>query len=179
MFPFFASLSKKEKIGLSIAVVFVSLAFLDGLVISPIKNRIQQINREVKIAERELGRDLRNLNQKNVISGEYRKIIEYVKKVGSDEEEAAIILGEIEELARKSAINLVDMKPQVPKGIDFYKEYTVEIETEGGMESLMNFLCQLNNSTQLLRAEKLRISLKEKDSSVVKASVLITKLSIP
>jgi len=176
---FLNNLSKKEKIGLSIAVAFVSLAFLDRLAISPIKNRIQQINREVKIAERELGRDLRNLNQKEVITEECRKIIEYVKKVGSDEEEVAKILGEIEGLARKSAICLVDMKPQSSKIIDFYKEYTVEIEAEGEMQSLINFLHQLNTSSQLLRAEKLRLNLKEKDSSIVKALMLVTKLAIP
>jgi len=179
MFSFFTNLSKKEKIGLTIAVAFVSFAFLDRLVVSPIKNRIQQVNREIKITERELGRDLRNLNQKDAVSEEHSEIIKYVKKVGSDEEEVAKILGEIEELTRNSSVYLVDMKPQASKRVDFYKEYTVEIETEGEMESVVNFLCQLNNSTQLLRAEKIRINLKGKDSSTVKATVLITKLSIP
>ena len=70
MFPFLAKFSKKEKIGLSIAVAFIFLAFLDRVVIDPIKNKVQQVNREIEIAERELERDLRNLNQKEVITEE-------------------------------------------------------------------------------------------------------------
>lgn len=179
MMAFLTKLSKKERIGLFIAMGFASLALLDRLVVSPINNRIQQINREIKISEKQLGRDLRNLNRKGIITKEYQKYIQYIKKVGSDEEEVARILGEIEELARKSAVYLVDMKPQQPKKVDFYKEYTVEIEAEGDMESLVNFLHQLNNSSQLLRAEKLRLNLKEKGSSIIKASLLITKVLIP
>jgi DNA-binding HxlR family transcriptional regulator len=176
---FLNKLSKKERIGLFISVGFVVLALLDRLIISPINNRFEQINREIKISEKQLAHSLRNLNQKDIISREYQKYIQYVKKSASDEEETAKILGEIEELARSSAVYLVDMKPQTPRKVDFYKEYTVEIEAEAEMESLVNFLHQLNTSSHLLRAEKLRLNLKGKESSVIKAAILITKVLIP
>ena len=176
---FLAKLSKKEKIGLFIGVGFISLALLDRVIIGPVNNKIQQINQEVKTNEKQLSRDLRNLNQEEVITKTYQKYVGYVKKVGSDEEEAAKILSEIEELAGKSAVYLADMKPRSPKQVNFYKEYSIEIEAEGEMVSLVNFLYQLNNSPLLLRAEKLRFSLKSKDSRIVKTSILITKVSIP
>jgi len=176
---FLNKLSKKERIGLFISIGFVSLALLDRLIISPINNKIQQINREIKISEKQLGCGLRNLNQKDIIAKEYQKYIQYVKTAASDEEETAKILGEIEELARRSAVYLVDIKPQLPQKIDFYKEYKVEVEAEAEMESMIKFLHRLNTSSQLLRAEKLRLSLKEKNSSIVKASILVTKILIP
>lgn len=176
---FLDKLPKKEKFGLFIAVVFVSVAALDRLVVDPITTRVQWINHQIEIAEKELERNLRNINQKEVIAEKYQKYVKYVKKVGSDEEEVAKLLGEIEELARGSTVYLVDMKPRTSKEIDFYKEYTVEVEAEGNVRSVVRFLYQLNNSTQLLRTEKLRLTLKEKDSSVIKATILITKILFP
>jgi len=115
---------------------------------------------------------------KRSITQEYQKYIQYVSKSGSDEEEVAKILGEIETLARQTAINLVDMKPQTTREIDFYKQYLIEVEAEGEMKDLVNFLHQLNISSQLLRAEKLRLSLPKKDSTVIKSSMLISKVLV-
>ena len=160
------------------AGIFAVSALLDRLVISSIQGRLRKINQETAISEKQLGWSLRNLNQKEIIAEEYQKYITHVRKNGSDEEEVARILGEIESLARNSSVYLVDMKPQMPKEIDFYRAYAVEIEAEGEMKPLINFLQQLNGSSQLLRAEKLRLKSKEKNLSIMKASMLITKVLI-
>jgi Tfp pilus assembly protein PilO len=178
MTEFFSKLSQKEKIGLSLAVVFVLIAFLDRLVVKPIKDRVEEVSRRIHATEEELKMDLRNLKEKKAISEEYEKYTQYVTKAGSDEEEVAKILAEIEEHARKSRIDLVDITPQAPKEADFYREYVAEIEVEGDMKSIVKFLYQLNNSALLLRTQKLRISPKEKDSSVVIAVILVTKILI-
>jgi len=101
-----------------------------------------------------------------------------VQRSGSDEEEVAKILGEIESLARQSKVYLANMKPQSPKEIDFYKEYAVEIDAEGEIVPLTAFLHQLNTSTQLLRVEKLRLSSKKKGDKTLKASMLIIRILV-
>ena len=171
-------LSKKEKIVLSVAFAFLALAFLDRLLISPIRTKFNALNQQIRISEKQLGGDMRNINQKEFISEEYEQYLPYIRRSGSDEEEVAKILGEIEALARKSSVYLVDMKPRKPREVEFYKEYTVEIEAEGYMESLMSFIYQLNTSSQLLRVETLRLNLTKGDSNVLSASMLITKVLI-
>jgi len=176
---FFYKLSKKERIGLIAAIVVTGLVLIDRVVISPIGGRIQRINQEIKFSEKKLSRDLRNMNNKGLIESEYRKYKNYVRKTSaSDEEDVANVLGEIEGLARSSGVSLVDIKPLVPKQTDFYKEYAIEVEVEGSMEQIVTFLHSLNNSAQLLRAVKLRIGLKDKESTAIKASLLVTKISI-
>jgi Tfp pilus assembly protein PilO len=189
---FLDKLSAKEKIGLSVAFVFLAVAFLDRLLISPIRARFNALNQQIRTGEKQLGSDIRNLNQKDAIEEEYRKSFPYIQRSGSDEEEVAKILGEIESLARKSSVYLVDMKPRKPQpvgsppggtsgpaeGTDFYKEYTVEIEAQGQMESLMNFIYQLNTSSQLLRIETLRITQTKSGSKTLTASMLITKVLV-
>ena len=177
--PFLNKLSKKEKAGLLIAAAFVFFSILDRAVIAPINNSIREVSHKIEADEKRLKEQLRYLSQKNTISREYQGYANAVEKKLSEEEETAKILSEIENLSKKSSVYLIDIKPRPSRQTDFYKEYMVEIEVESGMESLMNFLHQLNASPQLLRAEKLRISLKEKDSSTVKASLLITKVHVP
>ena len=171
-------LSKKEKIGLSVAFAFLALASLDRLLISPVRTKFNALNQQIRISEKQLGGDMRNINQKKFIGEEYEQYLPYIRRSGSDEEEVAKILGEIEALARKSSVYLVDMKPRKPREVEFYKEYTVEIEAEGYMGSVMSFIYQLNTSSQLLRVETLRLNLTKGDSNVLSASMLITKVLI-
>ena len=87
-------------------------------------------------------------------------------------------MGEIESLARQAKVYLVDVKPKAPQKVDFYKEYAVEIEAEGEIADLITFLHQVNISAQLLRVEKLRLNSQENESTVLKSSMLITKVSV-
>ncbi len=175
---FFEKLSRKEQIGLMIAFSFLILAFLDRVIISPIRNKMKRIDREIKISEKQLSMNLRNIKQKDIIEEKYNKYVKYLKRSGSDEEEMVRILGEIEVLARKSHIYLVDSKPQTPKRVKFYKQYMVGIEVEGEMSDLITFLHELNTSSQLLRAEKVRLSIKAKKRGVIKGFMLITKVLV-
>jgi len=175
---FWDKLSKKEKIGLSCALVFLLVSAMDRLVINPIYGRFQKINKEITVNEKQLRHDLRNVRLKEQIAGEFEKYVGYVERSGSDEEEVAKILGEIETLARQSNVYLVDVKPKAPQKIDFYKEYSVEIEAEGDIADIVTFLHQINISKQLLRAEKLRLNTKENELSVLKSSMMITKVSV-
>ena len=175
---FWSKLSNKEKIGLSLAFAVMAIALLDRLIISPVRERFRRINQEIRISEKQLAHDLRNVHQKDQIAKLFDKYVEYVQRSGSDEEEVAKILGEIESLARGSKIYLANMKPQTPKEIDFYKEYAVEIDAEGEIASLITFLHQLNTSTQLLRVEKLRLSSNKKGDKTLKASMLIIRVLV-
>jgi Tfp pilus assembly protein PilO len=176
---FLSNLSKKEKIGLMVAAVIFFLAFSDRLILNPINRRIQQVNQEIKTSEKQLKMGLYNLSQKETIISEYGKYSQYFKSLGSEEEDTAAILSEIETVAKKSNMTLLNLKPLPSKDKGFYKEYSIEVETEGTIESLINFIYRLNTSTQLLRVEKLRLSLKDKDSGLIKAPLLITKISFP
>ncbi|MDD5422527.1 MAG: type 4a pilus biogenesis protein PilO [Candidatus Omnitrophota bacterium] len=176
MIEFIKKISGKERMGLFIALAFVLVVLTDRLVVSPIAGTFSRLDRESKMAVRQLSALLRNMEQKDTVSVEYQKYIQHIKKAPSDEEDIARMLGEIEGLARMSSLSVSDMKPQPSRTIGSYRQYSVEVEAEGTEESIVKFLHNLNNSLQLLRAEKVRISLKEKSSADIKMSVLVTKL---
>jgi Tfp pilus assembly protein PilO len=171
--------SKREKTIAYVVVIAISLLVSVRLIVSPIKTKLKEIDKEIETTRKQLERDWGRLEQKEVLTQRYQKYIQYAKVIGSDEEVMAKILSEIEGLASEAAINLIDVKPSPAKKIDFYNQYTIEVKAEGDMTSIVTFLYKLNVSTQLLRAEKVRFTSKERNSPLVKANLIITKVLVP
>ena len=172
----FSSISKKEKIWLALSFLIVLFAFSDRLILAPISLKFKRINSVIRMREAQLAQSMHNLNSKDEIAREYEKYLPYIKSDYSEEEEVAKLLEEIENLGRNAGISITDIKPQSSKQISIYKYYVVEIEAEGRMEALTTFLYQLGTSKQLFRASKVYISVKDKETSTAKASMLITKV---
>jgi len=172
-------LSTKEKIGLGLGIALAFSALFDRVVIGPLNAKIHYLNQEIRLAELDLCKDLRNLDEKESITKEFQNYAKYVKQMGSDEEEMARFLREVENIAHKSSVNLLDVKPQMPQSKDLQKQFTVEIEAEGDMSAIIMFLHQLNTSDLLLRSEKIVLKLIQKDKSLLRASILVTKIVIP
>ena len=85
----------------------------------------------------------------------------------------------MEKYARESAVYLADIKPRLAMEIDFYKKYTVEVNSEGEMKGMINFLYKIESSEGLLNIEKLQFSPKKAGSPVVEGVVVISKILIP
>ncbi len=171
-------MGKKEKIGLTIAAVIVFIAVFDRLITVPISQKFKKINSEIRMNEQQLAQGLRNLNHKEDIVREYQKYLPYIKSKYSEGEEVAKLLEEIEGISRTAGVSIADVKPRPPKQVDIYRYYYIEIEVESSMEALINFLHQLGSAKQLYRVNRISISTKEKNSSSIKASILLTKVVI-
>jgi len=176
---FFSKLSKKEKVGLAAAGVIIMAVLIDRTIIIPMGAKLQRVAQEIAFNEKKLSHDLRNIHNKDFVGSEYKKYKEFFEKgQGSDEENVSNMLAEIEGVARTTGVDLVDIKPQDSKQADYYKEYAAEVTIEGRMDQIVAFLHKLNHSPQLLRAVKLRLGMKQKESSAVRASILVTNISM-
>lgn len=175
---FFANMGKKERIGFTIAALIVFAALFDRLVIAPIGFNFKKSNAEIKMNERQLVQGLRNLSQKDNIIKEYQKYLPYISSNYSEGEEVAKLLEDIESMGRDAGVAIADIKPRPPKQVDIYRYYLIEIEVEGEMTALMNFLHQLGSSKQLYRVSRVYISTKTREQSAVKTSILVTKVVV-
>lgn len=172
-------LSRKERTWLAVAVIIGLITLLDRIIITPTYKNILKLEQEINAAEAQLSNDQSVLNQKEDVTREYQKYVRYTRRVArSDEEEMATLEETITAQADSFGVYVVNKKQPTVSETDYYREYHIEIEVEGEMESLVNFLHHLYKSEQLLRAEKITLSLKGKDSLVVKATISITKISI-
>ena len=179
MKEFFAKMSPREKAGIAVAAIVVLVVFVDRFIVNPMAVRMHRLNTEIKAGENALRLDTGLAGQKGAVSAEYGKYSAYVRKSGSDEEEQTKMFSEIEELERKSGVSPLNMKAIAPRAVDFYRKYEVELEVEGEMEQIVNFLYLLNNSPQLLRAEKVTLNPRDRDSAAVRAKMNVTKVVMP
>ena len=102
---------KKQRIIIYCAAAVLFLAMLERLVIAPISNKMRSINEEIKNKEDTIIKDLRIVSQKDSILAEKAKYRSFLQSAKTYEEEITLILKELEGLANKSSVYLVDMKP--------------------------------------------------------------------
>lgn len=170
----FSRLSKKERILLYAAGVIIFFALLDRLIYHPIVNRLHELNQEILLQENQLRRILKNLAARETVLNTYSAYAAYALTAGSDEEKIAGLLSEIEGLARKSGLSLVNVRPKPATKTDFGKQYPVEVEVETEIASLIKFIHGLHSSKHLLRVKTFRLMHKEGGTSTMKSYLLIS-----
>jgi pyridoxal/pyridoxine/pyridoxamine kinase len=117
--------------------------------------------------------------QKDRILSEVAKYNSFLSSAKSEDEEATSFLKEIENLANKSSVYLIDMKPAGVKDLGSSKRYLLNLNCEAQMEQLTDFMYNIENSNKLLAIDKYQISPKSKESSIAKCSISISKIVIP
>ncbi len=178
-YQFLSRLSKTEKIIFYTAVAFVVLALFDRLIVYPIYSKISSLSNEIKEKELAISNDLRIFAQKDRILNEAQKYESFLGSPQTDEEEVTLILKEIENIASKSSLYIVEMKPAgVKEDKKKIKRFVVNLTCEGQMEQMMGFMYSIENSNMLLTIEKYQISPKSKESSIVQCSITISKAVI-
>ena len=171
-------MSKKEKKLFLIATICISLAIFSRVVLFPALGKSADLNHQIQLKKRMIENSLRLLNQKEEIQDESRKYARYLGKRLSEGEEIATLLKEIEDIAKKSQVLLIDLKPSSAERIDFYTEHKVEVETESDTNQLITFIYNLQNSESILRVQKFHISPKADNISIVKGYLTITKVFV-
>ncbi len=179
LYQFLSRLTKKEKTILYVACGVVFLMFFDRFIAYPVYSKINSLNNEIREKESAITRDLRIYGMKDRILNEAKKYESFLGKAQTEEEEVTILLKEIETIASKSSLYIVEMKPSgIKEDKDKTKRFVVNLTCEGQMEQIMGFMYNIENSGMLLSIEKYQISPKSKESSVAQASMIISKVVI-
>lgn len=179
LYRFLSRLNKREKIVFYGTVFFISLALLDRLIIYPIFSRIQGLNKEIEAKKAGITRSLHILAHEDRISEESAKYSSFSISSKSSEEEVTLILKEIESLASKSSVYLVDMKPRESRGTESPKTYFISLNCEGQMEHIIELMYNIESSDKMLTVDSYDISPKEKESTIARCTMSISKFVIP
>lgn len=172
-------LSKRERYILWVCVTVVLFSLLYNFVLEPAVGRWKSLGRELLAQRVKLEKNLRVIARKELARQDYERYAANVRQKGSDEEEMASLLREVETLASASGVHITDIKPRPVKDMEFYKRFVIEVESEAGIRELTRFIYQLQKSQQLLKVQKLRISAKGERTTALKSTMLITRVLIP
>ena len=171
-----ASLNTREKglVFATLGVILLSLIYGFGL--KPAGLKWAGLNRQVLNKEIALRRNIKFIRQKQEISNIYGQYSGLIKKRATDEEEMADLLNIVENIATDTNIRIANIRPKPTKRSEFYKKYVLEMNCQAAIEDYIEFIYNLQKSGQSVRVEKLKLTSQGRDTPLLKARMLITKV---
>jgi len=172
-------LTKRERIisYIAAAVVIFSIAF--NFLLAPALKTNDILNKEINLARAKLYRYAVLLSQKEEIQNKYSKFSEALGGAQQKEDTFVSVLSELEGLAKNANIHIVDIRPQSAsaKSSGLYKEASIDLRTEGPMDSYIKFIYSVENSLLLLKIKKLQLAARP-NSQVLEGNFSILQLSV-
>lgn len=170
-------LSAREKVILyvTIAVLAFSAAFTP--LIMPLINKDNFLNQGIMVTRVKLKKYLWLLSQKEYIQDKYREFSKTFKDFSDKEDIVVSALTQLENLAKESGIQIVDIRPQLSKNLSSHKEILVDLRTQGRIDGYFKFIYGVEDPLSLFRIKKLQISTKT-NSQLLEGSFSISQFSI-
>lgn len=172
-------LTKREKIILFMAIGALVTSIVFNFVIDPVLTKSACLNKEISLTAAKLKKYLQLLSQKEQIKNQYDKFFEsfrhFNNNIGKDA--SVNMLSEIENLAKESRIQILDIRPETPKNADLYKELLIVLRTQGDMEGYLRFLYNLENSAILLSVKSFQLNSKP-NSQFLEGNFIISRISL-
>lgn len=175
---FVNGLSKRERLILYCAAAFLTVTIADRVVISPVVSEIRDINEKVRLKEAEIVRSMQFLANKERIISEIAAYESFLKKPAADEEGMTELLKEIENLATKNGVYVLNIRPAGIKTEGPAKKFSVSLDCESAMEDLVAFLHVIENSKQIYLIDKIQITPKTGEVSVIQSGMTISRVNI-
>jgi len=175
----FSNLTKRERNLFYLTVILIFIWFAQRFVFKPIIFKWNELDERIAVNSLKLEKNKRMIDRKERIKQEYDRYASSVKMTGTDEEEMAKFLTEIESLASSSSVRIVDIKPRPIKKVEFYKKYIVELDAEGEIKQVSKFIYDIQNSPQLLKVDKFLLGTKSAGTNLLKCHILVSKILVP
>ena len=87
------------------------------------------------------------------------------------------MVAEVEMLATQAKIALSATKPREPHSDRDYEQYSVDLDFEASMAQTATFLYAVENSSQMLRIDKLVLDVKAaKSAGMLKVSAIVSRV---
>lgn len=145
-----------------------------ALLVQPLWDRNNDLKLEVKTRTERLSAVGRLLEQLPSIETHYQQAAVYLQE-GGDASQAAF-LNELEVLSRQSDVRL-NMKPRTVKQQGRMDRFEVELDLEGSQEHILQFMDSILRLPKLLTVERLRLVSAPTREPVLRANLVIQKLS--
>ncbi len=170
------NLSKRERLLLIVATVAILLAVVYRVVMIPVRDKTQEMERQIAQLSGELAILQRLIAHKGAVDSEYVRLLSGLTTRGSDKEVMAAMLSAVEDLASRCSVALVDVKPRQTRDDGWAKLHFVEIKVEADARQLVRFLHRFNTLPGAYRVEDMQLARREKSADVLIASLLASKM---
>lgn len=169
-------LNKRERIILYLTVGLIILGLGFNLVLKPALAKNKVLNKEINNTRAKLKKYLQLLAQKEEIESKFNKFSASQNNPDFEGNAAVGALSEIENLAKKANIRIIDLRPQSLETSDLYKEALIELKTEGTMEDYLKFIYTIESSLSLLKIKRFELNVQP-NSGLLEANISLSQIS--
>ncbi len=171
----YQKLTKRERTIFYAVCVVLAVLTADRLVIGPVFQKLLVLDRQTKDEEAAIKKSLHVILRKPQISAESKQFVVFSVEPENPEQEMTTLLKEVENIAGRSSVSLLYVKPGNSKEDGGTRKYYATLECEAQMAEVASFFHNIENSTKLLQIEKFSIQPKSKDSSIAKCAVTVSR----
>ncbi len=169
------SLSKKEKKLALITLIVASAAIIYDFGLEPFFGRWQKLDKEVRSKTIILKQNQKLLRAYDGLEEEYKG---YYKHIGASKpsEGYTQTLREVENLSKKTACRILNIKPFVSRDKGGYKEILFDITAEGVIDNFSGFLYELEKLKSPLRVESFTLVPKSHTQGELKGTLRVKRI---
>lgn len=175
----YTRLSKREKQILYGTALVLGLLFTDRIIVGPVVYKMIQLDRQIQTEEAAIKKSLHILLRKDQIIEDGKKLTAYMVRSQDKEREMTHLLRELENIANRSKVNLVYVKPGSTQESQGMIRHLATLECEAQMPEVATFFHHIEGSDLLLKVEKYEIQPRSRDSSIARCVMTISKTSMP
>lgn len=150
---------KKKQILFIIAGILVFNAIFT-LAVKPFLAKNELLNKEIRVTRLKFKQYLGLLSRKGSLGQRYGELPSLSGEPGITQNGSVEMLSDIEVLAKKSNLQITDIRTQFSDNASDFKENLVRLKTEGDMESYLKFFYNLESPLLLMDVKKFRLSVK-------------------
>ena len=170
--------SQRERVLFGLTFLAIGIGMLYAGIYLPIHNQSVSLQERIELAERQLQKTERTIYRGKFTEEEYQSLLEYFKQTASDEQEMSSMLSQIESAARGINMRIVDMKPRRPKLNDLYNQFLVNLEIDGELVPVTEFIHKLQSAPYLFHIDEMRLNKPSPQLAELKCQVTLSKILI-
>jgi len=167
----FQVFSKREKYIFAIAIIFIAVTVPYIFIIEPGLKKWQDFHSEIRNKTAEMNRAAGLIEKKEIIILEYDNYSKSVKNIAG-------VLGDLENQAESCGIKTGNIIPgcEIEKGL--YKECRIELQIEGEMDGIIEFLSGLAKFPNLAISKKINFKIISQNPPIFKGTIILSKIII-
>lgn len=170
------NLNARQNFLAAAAVLLVALFLFDKLFLSGLRTKTKSMDQEIKKAETELAVAMNVQNRKELITEDNKAYDRYFGQGAlSDVKIVTDFLKEIETIAKKTGISIVNLNPDnKAREEGGYKKFYADLRFEAASEQLYRFLNEIQNSGLLIKIEKITVTSRDESAASLKVDTTIS-----
>lgn len=172
------NLRPREKLMLFLACLALLAVALDWGVVTPLTKYVKRIRSEIRVAEQ----NVRSAESVAALEAEAKTVSDACRDAletsASPAEAIDDMKGQVDDLAKRSQLNVLTLDHREPEPLGSLETYRVEIgQFESDLNALLQFLHEIRMASGLMRVEKVVLN-PDKDTGLFKGSILVSKVMI-